>query len=188
MKEEVMFGKLILNVVGPATPEENGENHSTNKQQDCPGGSSETPKETLFDSFAPPASSDEFLLAPQHYKYRQEWRNHVVRRLDFTGDDSNSNSNVSNVVVEIVDKKNLCYEKQGQEEEEEQRLFEIVYTSIMDAILSDLQDAKEEAPTTPKSAPLLDGIASTCPAPPIKPFSTQHRFIIDKEICKKLDF
>lgn len=180
MNEETMCGKSVLismsgiveakNVLGPATPDENGEhNHEYNfspSSSPTPSfGELETPKETLFDSFAP--ASDKFLLAPHHRKYREESRNLVVRRLDFT-------------TPECRNAPTTC-------SDEEKRLFEIVYSTIMDAILAEAA-APTPAPATPRSlgVPLLTGVAETCPAAPIKPARMQR--CIDKEICKKLEF
>lgn len=183
MNEENMCGtgKSVLislsgiaeakNVLGPATPDENGEHSheynfspsSSPTPTPTPNfGELETPKETLFDSFAP--ASDKFLLAPHHRKYREESRNLVVRRLDFT-------------TAEFRNASTTC-------SDEEERLFEIVYSTIVEAILA---EAAAPAPTpTPGTPPLLTGVADTCPAAPIKLARKQR--CIDKEICKKLEF
>ncbi|XP_057786250.1 unknown protein 1-like [Salvia miltiorrhiza] len=152
------------NVAGPATPEENGEhNHPSSSSSSSPPPSPttclETPKETLFDSFAP--GSDKLLLAPRHRKYREESRNHVVRCLNFKDFDN-----------------------------DEERLFEIVYGAIMDSISAELELAKAAAgeEASPPRSTLLTGVAETCPAPPTKSATTRKRCIIDNAICRKLDF
>ncbi|KAH6798314.1 hypothetical protein C2S51_034798 [Perilla frutescens var. frutescens] len=155
--------------IGPATPEENGEHNHHHHHDDL---LSETPKESLFDSFAP--ASDKFLLAPRHTKYKQESRNHVVRRLDFDFDSTTNHVSSTTAAEE-------------EEEEERRRLFEIVYATIMEAIFAEQEDDEEEGgSTTPKSAPRLTGVAETCPPPPIK--SARKQRCIDKEICRKLYF
>ncbi|KAH6824738.1 hypothetical protein C2S53_009711 [Perilla frutescens var. hirtella] len=157
---------------GPATPEENGEHHHHHRRSD--DLLSETPKESLFDSFAP--ASDKFLLAPRHTKYKQESRNHVVRRLDFDFDFDSTTNDLSSTAA--------AAEAEEEEEEERRRLFEIVYATIMEAIIAEQEE--EEESTTPKSAPRLTGVAETCPPPPMK--SARKQRCIDKEICRKLHF
>lgn len=176
MKEANMSSlKCKQGWIGPATPEEKGE-HSINSSpltRSDENDGLETPKETLFDSFAP--ASDKFLLAPHHRKYREDSRNHVVRRLDFFVEGFTT---VSAAAAEI---------EIDIEIEEEERLFEIVYATIMDAIFAEQeQQPQPQPPPTPKSAPLLTGVADTCPAPPIK--SARKQRFIDKEICRKLEF
>ncbi|XP_047980264.1 unknown protein 1-like [Salvia hispanica] len=162
---------------GPATPEEKAEHSPPHSSPDV-----ETPKETLFDSFAP--GSDKLLLAPRRLKYRDESHSHVVRRLNFASSLIEEFDNVAD---------------DGGEEDEEQRLFEIVYGTIMDAISKE-QGAPTSTPLltgiaethpkeeqgTPRSMPLLTGIAETCPAAPIKSATTRQQCIIDKDICRKL--
>lgn len=191
--------------IGPVTPDSNREhgeqNHdfsspltvvssppyapcSNSAPSNCPtspdGNSLETPKETLFDSFAP--GPDKFMLAPQQRKYREESRNHVVRRLDFMC--------ATNLV------RDFSHESGIDTFSDEERLFDIVYGTILDAIFSEqTKELVAKFPTrgsdlqglrTPKSAPLLSGFTETCPGAPIK--STSKSRNIDKEICRKLEF
>lgn len=160
---------------GPATPEEKAEHSPPHSSPDV-----ETPKETLFDSFAP--GSDKLLLAPRRLKYRDESHSHVVRRLNFA---SSLIEEFDNVADDGGD-------------EEEQRLFEIVYGIIMDAISEEqgvlrstplptgIAETRPDEQGTPRSTPLLTGIAETCPAAPIKSASTGQRCTIDKDICRRL--
>ncbi|GER37926.1 P-loop containing nucleoside triphosphatehydrolases superfamily protein [Striga asiatica] len=154
--------------VVPPTPEDTNEFSIHSR-------SSETPTDALFDSFAP--GPDKLMLAPQPpMKYRQESRTHVVRSLnfaDFLQDTLGHESNTDEKSIE-------CF------------LEEIVYSTVMDAIVSEQQTTKqvevEVEVHTPESAPRLIGIAETCPKAPFKYVCKKRSIVINKEICKKLDF
>ncbi|KAI3447870.1 hypothetical protein Pfo_004535 [Paulownia fortunei] len=191
--------------IGPLTPDSNRENGEQNHDLSSPltvvssppnshcfnstksnpatspdGNSLETPKETLFDSFAP--GPDKFMLAPHHRKYREESWTHVKRRLNFMCE--------TNLVRDI------CHESNIETISDEEHLFEIVYSTILDAIVSEqtkelvakfpTRDSDLDGFRTPKSAPHLSGVAETCPGAPVK--STSKYRNIDKEICRKLEF
>ncbi|KAL3629900.1 hypothetical protein CASFOL_026212 [Castilleja foliolosa] len=138
--------------------------------------SSQTPKEALFDSFAP--GPDKCVLAPHHNKYKgKESRIHVVRRLNFT-----------NFINSVESSMDII----SDDEDEEHYLFRIVYGALLDAIVLEQQTKQigvvpgPVGPGTPKSAPHLSWIAKTCPGAPIK--SSRKLRNIDEEICKKLEF
>ncbi|KAL1543643.1 hypothetical protein AAHA92_20586 [Salvia divinorum] len=148
---------------GPATPEEKAEHSPTHSSPDV-----ETPKETLFDSFAP--GSDKLLLAPRRLKYRDESCSHVVRRLDFASS--------------LIEEFDNVADDDDEADDEEQRLFEIVHGTIMDAIseeqgalrstplLAGIAETRPEEQGTPSSTPILTGIAETCPEEQGTPRST----------------
>lgn len=141
---------------------------------------SETPKEALFDSFAP--GPDKFMLVAQRSKYWEESQTHVARRLNFTC--------LTNVVRDISYGSNI-----GKISDEDY-MFDIVYGAILDAIVSEqTKELVTNFPTqvtdldmlrTPKSAPRLTGVAETCPAAPMK--STSKYRNIDKKLCRKLAY
>ncbi|KAK6129458.1 hypothetical protein DH2020_036799 [Rehmannia glutinosa] len=181
--------------IGPLTPDSNRENGELDHDFSSPltlvsstlnastqsnhptspdGNSSETPKETLFDSFAP--GPDNVLLAPHHRKYREESRIHVVRRLNF--------------LCETHLVRDISHESNMETISDEEHLFEIVYDTILDAIVSEqTKELGAKFPTrfsgldgfrTPKSAPHLSGIAETCPAAPVKSTNCQPFQFISK--------
>ncbi|KAL6496150.1 hypothetical protein OROGR_029408 [Orobanche gracilis] len=188
------------NPIGPPTPDFNRElikgllllDHGfssypspTTVYDHTDGNSLETPpKETLFDSFAP--GPDNLMLAPPHHrKYTEkELRiKHVVRRkLNFMCE--------TNLIRDITT-------SHMDSDMEHDHLFQIVYGTILDSIVSDHETKKEvggggfesgfDGFGTPVPHLLLCGIAETCPRAPIKS-TTKYRNIIDKEICKKLEF
>ncbi|CAA0827467.1 Unknown protein [Striga hermonthica] len=149
----------------PPTPEDTNE---FSIHRSC----SVTPTDALFDSFAP--GPDKLMLAPQpSRKYRQESRTHVVRSLNFGPDALGHDSNTDEKSIE-------CF------------LEEIVYNTVLDAIVSEEQTTKqvevEVEVRTPESATRLVGIAETCPQAPFKYVHKKRSIVINKEICKKLDF
>ncbi|KAL6528558.1 hypothetical protein OROMI_029203 [Orobanche minor] len=195
------------NPIGPPTPDFNRKpiikglllllDHGFSSNH-TDGNSSETPpKETLFDSFAP--GPDNLMLAPppppppHHRKYytkENELRiKHVVRRQ-------------LNFMCEIRDITTTSTTHMDSDIEHD-HLFQIVYGTILDSIVSDHETKKEvvvgggdgnggfesgfDGFGTPVPHLLLCGIAETCPRAPIKS-TTKYRNNIDKEICKKLEF
>ncbi|KAJ4972352.1 hypothetical protein NE237_005451 [Protea cynaroides] len=136
-----------------------------------------TPKEDVFDPFAP--GPDELMLAPRCKKYLEESRNHVWRRLNF--DSGIEPFEVGNSMKSIS---------------QEQLFIETVYESILEEIVSQQVEALEgvslpfgidcDGCRTPELLPLLNGVAETCPGAPVKP--TRKLRNIDKELCRKLEF
>ncbi|XP_015897765.3 uncharacterized protein LOC107431391 [Ziziphus jujuba] len=160
---------------------------ATNRNEDNPygcvdDGSPHTPKDGVFDPFAP--GPDDLALAPQCRKYLKESRNVVVRRLNF---DSYS-------PVDVVEEKasGIDASAAGISDRE---IFEAVYENLLDIVLkkteavlaeiSDL-DCESDDCKTPPLASRLDGVAETCPGAPIRPTGKSRN--IDLALCRKLQF
>ncbi|KAL0310115.1 UNVERIFIED_CONTAM: hypothetical protein Sradi_5953800 [Sesamum radiatum] len=123
------------------------------------GNNLQTPKETVFDPFAP--APTKFMLAPHPRKYIQGMGTNVVRRLNFIY--------AENLVRDIN------HESSGETISDEEHLFESVYSSILDAIFAEHikelvanQVSDPDGFGTPKFAPRLSGIAEACPGAPMK--------------------
>ncbi|KAL2457873.1 Uncharacterized protein Adt_46155 [Abeliophyllum distichum] len=149
-------------------------NHPNFPNEDSP----RTPKENVFDPFAP--GPDKLLLAPHHGKCTEESRINVVRQLNFMSTanlfrDANRDANEETILDEE---------------------FESVYGTLLEAIISEqtkelvakaLSEVSEsDGFRTPTSAPRLSGVADTCPRAPVK--SSSKCRVIDKELCRKLEF
>lgn len=151
-------------------------NHKNFPNEDSP----QTPKETVFDPFAP--GPDKLLLAPHGGKCMEESRINVVRQLNF-----NSTANLLGDANHEANKEIIL----GEE-----KLFESVYGTLLEAIISEqtqelvakalTQVSESDGYRTPTSAPCLNGVADTCPGAPVK--STSKFRVIDKELCRKLEF
>ncbi|KAL0375497.1 UNVERIFIED_CONTAM: hypothetical protein Sradi_3465400 [Sesamum radiatum] len=142
------------------------------------GDKLQTPKETVFDPFAP--APTRFMHALQPRKYIQGTGTKVVRRLNFIY--------AENLVRDIN------HESSGETISDEEHLFESVYSTILDAIFSEHikelvanQVSDPDGFGTPKFAPRLSGIAEACPGAPVKSTTSKYRNI-DKELCRKLEF
>ncbi|KAK2981874.1 hypothetical protein RJ640_010391 [Escallonia rubra] len=135
-------------------------------QKDDPCSSSKdsprTPKEGVFDPFAP--GPDKLMLAP-HRKHNQESRVSVARCLNF------------NSTLKIVG--DAKCEIDAEMISDEDILLETVYVTLLEAIVSKQQsemvlrelsplDPSPDGFKTPTSAPCLNGIAETCPGAPVK--------------------
>lgn len=142
-----------------------------------------TPKENVFDPFAP--GPEELALAPNCKKNMRDSRNNVARFLDFgsslefAGIESHGNNGESSL-------------------DEDEMLLESVYKNLLEAIVcNEIQtDCNvEKSPIkpicdglrTPPSAPRLTGIAETCPNAPRKDRPKKQRNI-DQGLCRKLEF
>lgn len=145
-----------------------------------------TPKDVLFDPFAP--GPDVFLLAaPQCRKCRRaSWAN-VVRQLTFDSSasyvDNTDTHHQTDAKTKIV--------------EEEMSLFQTLYGNLLEVIISmqtkEIPSAKypsnilvSDGFETPTSESRLCGVAETCPQAPIRP-SRKFRDI-HKGVCRKLEF
>ncbi|KAI3666784.1 hypothetical protein L6452_41821 [Arctium lappa] len=134
-----------------------------------------TPKEGVFDPFAP--GPDKLMLAPICMKYLEESRSFVARRLNFTS------------VMTKKDPENVC--ESGFEDD---MLLEAVYESLLEAIIckqaEDIVAAVDSSccssPETPPGAPRLTGIAETCPGAPLKAVKKSRN--IEMSLCRKLEF
>ncbi|KAJ9543019.1 hypothetical protein OSB04_022726 [Centaurea solstitialis] len=135
-----------------------------------------TPKEGVFDPFAP--GPDKLMLAPICTKYLEESRSFVARRLNFSS---------------AMTKKDC--EKEGCESGfEDDMLLEAVYESLLEAIIckqaedivATVDSCCPSSPETPPCAPLLTGIAETCPGAPMKAVKKSRN--IEMSLCRKLEF
>ncbi|KAI4355961.1 hypothetical protein L6164_000017 [Bauhinia variegata] len=142
--------------------------------------SPQTPKDGVFDPFAP--GPDDMVRAPQCRKYLDELRDTVSRQLKFDPCNLFAHENSGdNVEVESLS---------------DQEMFESVYENLLEAIVSmQTEDALAEMKNveyvpinckTPPSELQRSGIADTCPDAPLKPRGTPR--IIPVELCRKLEF
>ncbi|OWM81585.1 hypothetical protein CDL15_Pgr007623 [Punica granatum] len=138
-----------------------------------------TPKEDVFDPFAP--GSEDLLRAPQCKKRLDEWRISVARRLNFGSS------------TEKPGKRPHGGNGTHMSDEE---MVEHVYKNLLETILenriadilaemSSMEWADEDC-KTPTSGPKLNGIAETCPGPPMKAAAKSRN--IDLSLCRKLQF
>ncbi|KAM0064556.1 putative cyclin-dependent protein kinase inhibitor SMR11/SMR16 [Helianthus debilis subsp. tardiflorus] len=148
------------------------------------GDNPSTPKDVVFDPFAP--GPDSLMLAPRSVKYLQESRSYVERRLNF-------NSMKTKNDCELVSKSAL---------EDDMLLVEAVYDSLLECIISkQAEDILGEISAVDSSSssssrspdalmtpfgPRLTGIAETCPDAPLKPVVKKSRYI-DHSLCRKLE-
>ncbi|KAL2481812.1 Uncharacterized protein Adt_34778 [Abeliophyllum distichum] len=151
-------------------------NHPNFPNEDSP----RTPKENVFDPFAP--SPDKLLLAPHCGKCMEKSWINVVRQLNFK-----STSNLFRYANHEVNKDTIL---------DEEKLFESLYGALLEAIISEqtvelvakalTQFSESGVFRTPTSAPRLSGVADTYPGAPLK--SSSKFRVIDKELCRKLEF
>ena len=142
---------------------------------DNDNGSPRTPKDGVFDPFAP--GPDNMARAPQGKKYLDELRITVARRLDF---DPSFDA--------FHDAESLS----------DQDMFESVYENLLQVIVSkqtegvlapmsnveyDSDDCK-----TPPSPLQFTGISDTCPGAPVKVKPGGKPRNIQVGLCKKLEF
>lgn len=141
--------------------------------------SPQTPKDSIFDPFAP--CSEDKVLAPQYKKYLNEARVIVARRLNFGSFFKGLGST-------------SCGNDAGSFSDEE--MFKSVYENLLEVIIYEQTESAfaeisniewdSDACRTPPSAPLLSGVAETCPGAPLKPAGKSR--IIDLGLCRKLEF
>eukprot|EP00261_Vitis_vinifera_P036189 XP_019077432.1 PREDICTED: uncharacterized protein LOC100853266 isoform X1 [Vitis vinifera] len=143
-------------------------------------GSPYTPKGDVFDPFAP--GPEELAMAPLCKKRLcKPWAS-VARHLDFSS--------------AIESEEDEIFGSDADTLSDEETLLESVYGSLLEAIVFNQTeevfsgisspDSDSDGFKTPTSAPHLNGVAETCPGAPLKP-TTKLR-IIDKGLCRKLDF
>lgn len=138
-----------------------------------------TPKDSIFDPFAP--GPEDLLLAPRCDKRLDEWRSSVARRLKFGGfpssleDRIHANCSSAPSDKEIVDS---VYDV----------IWEVVIMNRMEEVSADISGADWDSTKckTPHSAPLLNGIAETCPGAPMKSLMGSRNINLDTS--KKLLF
>ncbi|GAU37161.1 hypothetical protein TSUD_391500 [Trifolium subterraneum] len=141
---------------------------------DSDNHSPRTPKDVVFDPFAPPTKDAHHT----HSKYLDEFRTSVVRRLCFRSSAHDADS--------LSD----------------QHIFESIYNNLLHFILfkqmeeellppmSNLQryDSDDDECKSPPSMLRFTGIAHTCPPAPRKLKPANQPKIIQLELCKKLEF
>ncbi|XP_027173399.1 uncharacterized protein LOC113773070 [Coffea eugenioides] len=177
------FPKAVSVIINP-----HSNNHPSSPDDHTQGLCVCTPKYSVFDPFAP-GPNNTFLLAPHPTEYIQGSGDNVVRRrrrrLTF-GDSTCGCVPHTNTVTAIT-------------EEEEETLFQTVYESLLEAIIS-TQTKGIPSPGrslsqtsvvvdgfgTPRSATSLSGVAETCPRAPVKPSREITR--IHTGLCRKLEF
>jgi hypothetical protein len=140
-------------------------------------GSPRTPKDDVFDPFAP--GPDDLALAPLCNKYLHVSKGIIARRLNF---DFSS--------IEAVE------EEAGAQPLSDEEMLESVYENLLQVIISKQTegllsgishvDCDSDGCRTPPSAPRLSGVADTCPGAPMKPTGKPRN--IDLGLCRKLDF
>ncbi|XP_020209255.1 cyclin-dependent protein kinase inhibitor SMR11 [Cajanus cajan] len=131
-------------------------------------GSPRTPKDGVFDPFAP--GHDNMARAPSINKYLDEYRSTVARRLNFH----------PSFDVLQVDGDTLSDED----------MVESVYENLLQVIVSKQAEGllaqKSNRCESPPSVFHFTGIADTCPAAPMKPAGKPRN--IQLGLCKKLEF
>nr|GMC95508.1 cyclin-dependent protein kinase inhibitor SMR11 [Ipomoea batatas] len=136
-----------------------------------------TPKESVFDPFAP--GPEELLLAPLCLKKSTG----VARMLNFEECGRVLNFDACSEKDSTVNAMTNDEQLLGNLS---RMLLQIVVSNHTEEFLAGIPNQVSDGGRTPTSAPLLTGIAETCPAAPKK---TERKFIsIDKDLCKKLDF
>ncbi|XP_071690515.1 unknown protein 1 isoform X2 [Rutidosis leptorrhynchoides] len=169
--------ELISGIVSPLSLVSTPPNITFYMSEDDDDRSPSTPKEGVFDPFAP--GPDNLMLAPVTMKYLEESRSFVARRLNFNS----------------VLMKN-CREMRENGFEDE-LLVEAVYDSLLEVIISkQAEDMAAEISAvdlilddeikTPPFAPRITGIAETCPCAPLKAVKKSRN--IDLGLCRKLEF
>ncbi|XP_076952179.1 uncharacterized protein LOC143625827 [Bidens hawaiensis] len=162
----------LLTMVSSDTSENDGE---------VDGGSPSTPKDGVFDPFAP--GPDSLMLAPRTVKYLLDSRSFVERKLDFNS---------------VMTKNNSKHVSENAlEDDDDVLLLEAVYNSLLECIISKhaedvlgeisaIDSSSLDVLVTPSFAPRLTGIADTCPDAPLKRAMKKSR-CIDVGLCRKLE-
>ncbi|KAK4742530.1 hypothetical protein SAY87_000531 [Trapa incisa] len=142
-------------------------------------GSPHTPKEDVFNPFAPAAN--DLLLDPQCKKRCDEWKTSVSRRLNFgcTTENPGKRSREGNRThisdEELVD---ALYEN----------LLEIIFETKFEDIFAEMPSVEwaDEDCRTPTSGQKLSGFAGTCPKAPVKAATKSPK--VKLSFCRKLQF
>lgn len=141
-------------------------------------GSPRTPKDVVFDPFAP--GPDHLAMAPLCKKYVYQMKTSAARRLNF-----DSSLKLMEDGTDVDDMESISDEE----------MFESVYNNLLEAIVSkQTEDLLTEIsnvewdPDSCKTPPTtqLSGIAETCPGAPMKPSAKSRK--IDLDLCRKLEF
>lgn len=143
-------------------------------------GSPCTPKQGVFDPFAP--APEDMCLAPKFRKKTGESRVDVARQLDF----DSSSSNEYNMIL-------------GKMKSDDEKLLELVCGDILNVVVpssTQLDEADKVVPEpesdgfkTPPLVPCFNGTANKCPDAPMKQGNTvSKRLHVDSRLCRKLEF
>ncbi|XP_021896865.1 cyclin-dependent protein kinase inhibitor SMR11-like [Carica papaya] len=138
-----------------------------------------TPKESVFDPFAP--GPEDKVLAPICNKYADAMRISVARCLSFDS------------LLQVRKDLSRPFDVESLSDEE---MFESVYENLLEAIVSTQTEAAlaeisivnldADTCNTPLHSTPLSGIADTCPGAPLKLAGKSRK--IDLGLCKKLEF
>lgn len=141
-------------------------------------GSPRTPKDDVFDPFAP--GPDDLALAPFCNKYLHVSKGIIARRLNFDF------SSIGTLEEEEAGAQSLSDEEMLESVYE--NLLEVIVSKQTEGLLSGIShdDCDSDGFKTPPSAPRLSGVADTCPGAPMKPTGKPRK--IDLGLCRKLDF
>ncbi|XP_027336688.1 cyclin-dependent protein kinase inhibitor SMR11-like [Abrus precatorius] len=143
---------------------------NSDNDNDNDSGTPRTPKDGVFDPFAP--GPDNMARAPHSNKYLDEYRTTVARRLNFHSSfDADVESLSDEDMVESV------YEN----------LLQVIVSKQAEAawLLSQMSNHSDDCKTPP--CPLrFTGISDTCPGAPMKPAGKPRN--IQVGLCKKLEF
>lgn len=143
------------------------------------GSSPRTPKDNIFDPFAP--GPDHLLLAPLRKKYDEDTRMNVSRMLRFKQPYGFHLFRDLDINAETMSEEDLL-------ESLYRMLLRVVMASLREEVLERISDpmAASDGEKTPTSAPVLTGVAESCPGAPKKAARKATGF--DKGLCKKLEF
>ncbi|CAJ2665156.1 unnamed protein product [Trifolium pratense] len=152
------------------------DNHNHNHNR-----SPRTPKDVVFDPFAPPTKDAHHTPS----KYLDEFRTSVVRRLCFRSSAHNADSLSDQHIFESIYNNLLQFIlfKQMEEEEEEEKELLPPMSNLQRYDSDDDDECK-----SPPSMLRFTGIAHTCPPAPRKLKPANQPKIIQLELCKKLEF
>lgn len=136
-----------------------------------------TPKDNVFDPFAP--GPENLLLAPRCDKRLDEWRSSVARRLKFGGFGSS--------LEDRIDVDCSCTPSDKEIVDSVYNIvLEVVIMNRMEEVSASISDWDFSKCKTPHSPPLLNGIAETCPAAPMKASMASRNTSLGT--CRKLQF
>ncbi|GAB4833099.1 hypothetical protein Ancab_031345 [Ancistrocladus abbreviatus] len=180
--EGLFDSKTPLFMLSPLLPNSDCfESLSSVKVMAAPDDSPHTPKEEVFDPFAP--GPDEMVFAPISKKLMKQSPNIVARRLNFNdfsdGFWGERNDNNVNDVETLSEEMFL--------ESVYQTLLEAIVLKQIEIFLAEDHPSHSTGSETPSSPPRLTGIAETCPPAPIKPVAYKL-WNVDPKICRKLEF
>ncbi|KAL2319448.1 hypothetical protein Fmac_028417 [Flemingia macrophylla] len=132
------------------------------------GGSPQTPKDGVFDPFAP--GHDDMARAPSSNKYLDEYRSTVARRLDF------------HPSFDVFQEDGTALSDEEMVESVYESLLQVIVSKQAEGLLAQMSNHCQSPPSVLR----FTGIADTCPGAPIKPAAKPRN--IQLALCKKLQF